>query len=318
MDKSKPTMISEQGLFEIFPDNYAFTTEINLKAKLGKGAYGEVWIGDYSVYIGGQTKVGSDVAIKIINLKEDKQLNTILDELDILDKLSKKKDANKYIATMSDYFVTQNDKKEFVLYIAMEILQPNWLEQYNKSTATLTGKQWLSKFDLVYTHLLEGLKFIHDNGVIHGDIKLENILFNPKNNRYVYSDFGLSCFKTTCRSTLRGTPRYIDPLMLLAYKKVIPLKNGKLRVNETTDIYALGCILYHLVTGHYYFDFNKQPEYDINTYPTLFSRQSKDLQAVLYTKKLEEKYVESIYNVITGMIEPKKQRLSIKEYLEQF
>lgn len=310
--------INESSLFELFPENYALTAKIDLKTKLGKGAYGEVWIGDYSVYIGNNTKVGSDVAIKIINLKEDKQISVISEELEILDKLSKKKNANKYIATMSDYFITQNDQKEFILYVAMEILKPDWLDQYKSNIDKLTGKHWLSQFDQVYTHLLEALKFIHDNDVIHGDIKLENILFNPKTNRYVYSDFGLSCFKTTCRKTLRGTPRYIDPSMLLAYKKIIPLKNGKLRVNETTDIYALGCVLYHLITGHYYFDFNKQPIYDINTYPALFSRQSKDLQAVLYTKKLDEKYVDSIYNVVTGMIEPRKPRLSIKEYLEKF
>lgn len=318
MDKSKITMINEHDLYSRFGDNYAFTAHVDLKSKLGKGAYGEVWIGDYTVFMGNKEHSGKDLAIKIINLKEDKQLNLISDELDILDKLSKKKDANKYIATMSDYFVTQNDKKEFVLYIAMEILEPNWLEQYNKSIEKLTGKQWLSQFDLVYTQLLEALDFIHKNGVIHGDIKLENILFNPKTNRYVYSDFGLSCFKTLCKQVLRGTPRYLDPLMVLVYKKLIPLKNGRLRVHETTDIYALGCVLYHLVAGHYYFDFAKIPVYDVNTYPTLYSRQSKDLQAVLYTKKLEEKYVNSIYNAITSMIQPGKPRLSVKEYLEQF
>jgi serine/threonine protein kinase len=280
-----------------------------------------VWIGDYTVFMGNKEHTGKDLAIKIINLKEDRQLTLITEELDILARLSKKKDANKYIATMVDYFVTQNDKKEFILYIAMEILEPDWLTQYNKSIDKLTGKQWLSQFDQVYTQLLEALDFIHKNGVIHGDIKLENILFNPKTNRYVYSDFGLSCFKTLCRKTLRGTPRYMDPLMVLAYKKLIPLKNGKLAVSESTDIYALGCVLYHLVTGHYYFDFTKTPVYDANTYPTLYSRQTKDLQAVLYTKKLEDKYVDSIFNAITSMIYPGstgKPKLSAKEYLKLF
>lgn len=56
--------INESSLFNEFIDHYAFTTQIDLKTKLGKGAFGEVWIGDYAVYIGDQDKSNKDVAIK--------------------------------------------------------------------------------------------------------------------------------------------------------------------------------------------------------------------------------------------------------------
>jgi serine/threonine protein kinase len=318
MSNKEDTIVKYGSIHSAFPNNIAskMDTTIDLKIKLGKGAYGEVWIGNYSVKLGDKLVASNkDVAIKTINLKYDRQLVSIINELKILDRLSQKKNADKYIATMLDYFIMQDEKDEFVLYIAMEILEPDWLPKFIEESNKLTGEHFYSQFKTICKDLLEALRFIHDNNVVHGDIKLENILYNPNTKRYVFSDFGLSCFRTTCSKALRGTVRYMDPSLLLVHKKAMSISKGKLAVAPSTDIYSLGCVLYHLVIGNYYFDFKQAPDYSITTYLNLFSRQSKLIQSKLYTKKITDKQVNTIYNIITGMIEPFKMNGYPEEYI---
>lgn len=58
------------------------------------------------------------------------------------------------------------------------------LDQYFKETNT-------DKFWLEVHHLIKGLKFFKDNGIVHNDIKPQNILFNLKTGKMKYIDFGL-------------------------------------------------------------------------------------------------------------------------------
>jgi len=52
-------------------------------------------------------------------------------------------------------------------------------------------KEKSDKFWLEVHHLLKGIKFFKDNGIVHNDIKPQNILFNMKTNKLVFIDFGL-------------------------------------------------------------------------------------------------------------------------------
>lgn len=56
----------------------------------------------------------------------------------------------------------------------------------NKNAKLKTDKFWLEVH-----HLLKGIKFFKDNGIVHNDIKPQNILFNMKTNKLVFIDFGL-------------------------------------------------------------------------------------------------------------------------------
>ena len=52
-------------------------------------------------------------------------------------------------------------------------------------------KEKSDKFWLEVHHLLKGIKFFKDNGIVHNDIKPQNILFNMKTHKFVFIDFGL-------------------------------------------------------------------------------------------------------------------------------
>jgi serine/threonine protein kinase len=89
----------------------------------------------------------------------------------------------------------------------------------------------------------EALAYAHQMGVVHRDIKPENILLDG--SHAVVADFGIA--KTlddvsqslTATGVAIGTPAYMSPEQSV----------GERRVDARTDIYALGCVLYEMLTG---------------------------------------------------------------------
>jgi serine/threonine protein kinase/Flp pilus assembly protein TadD len=89
--------------------------------------------------------------------------------------------------------------------------------------------------------LCDGLAEAHRSGVVHGDLKPANIILSVgKDNeiRAVITDFGLAVNQDADTGLLGGTPSYMAP----------ELKAGG-RVSTASDVYALGVILYEMVTG---------------------------------------------------------------------
>ncbi|MCE5258629.1 MAG: serine/threonine protein kinase [Chloroflexi bacterium] len=89
----------------------------------------------------------------------------------------------------------------------------------------------------------EGLAYCHTQGIIHRDIKPENILVTPQ-GQPVILDFGLAMSKGSRRVTyanltaVAGTPEYMAPEQI----------EGQ-RGDQRTDIYALGAVLYEMLSG---------------------------------------------------------------------
>lgn len=91
--------------------------------------------------------------------------------------------------------------------------------------------------------IAEGLAAASEVGLIHGDIKPENILLDEKLNAKLV-DFGLASFKQqTSESQVWGTPYYIAPE-----------KIRRKKADERSDIYSLGATLYHALAGKPPFD----------------------------------------------------------------
>jgi serine/threonine protein kinase len=87
--------------------------------------------------------------------------------------------------------------------------------------------------------LCAGLAAAHDRGVIHRDLKPQNIMMN-KRGEVVIMDFGLAAIagELTGAETRNGTPAYMSPEQLKG--------TG---VTSKSDLYALGLVLYELFTG---------------------------------------------------------------------
>ena len=92
--------------------------------------------------------------------------------------------------------------------------------------------------------LCAGLAAAHDRGVIHRDLKPQNIMMN-KRGEVVIMDFGLAAIadQLSGAEARNGTPAYMSPEQLKGAG-----------VTAKSDIYALGLVLYELFTGKRPFD----------------------------------------------------------------
>ena len=89
-------------------------------------------------------------------------------------------------------------------------------------------------------NVCNGVAYIHQHEIVHGDMKPENILISPKGAVKI-ADFGLSKANSLfqlSREKLRGTKRYMAPEQLTRKK-----------VDARTDIYSIGVSCYELFTG---------------------------------------------------------------------
>jgi serine/threonine protein kinase len=81
----------------------------------------------------------------------------------------------------------------------------NYLSKYlEKDKETRTDKFWLEVH-----HLIKGLKFFKDNGIVHNDIKPQNILFNPTDGSLKYIDFGLMRTKEEVINSSKRDDNYL-------------------------------------------------------------------------------------------------------------
>lgn len=102
----------------------------------------------------------------------------------------------------------------------------------------------------IFVQLSETLKFLYDNGVIHGDIKPDNILLTKQYDVRL-ADFSLSQVCTEDHieiDDICGTPRYVAPEYLnTEYDEESQTEVAT--INQKVDHWALGAVWYEMVTG---------------------------------------------------------------------
>jgi serine/threonine protein kinase/Flp pilus assembly protein TadD len=119
----------------------------------------------------------------------------------------------------------------------------------------LAGFSYVQVSAWIVAHLAEGLQHAHDKGVVHRDIKPSNILVGS-DGQPMLLDFNLAhnmnADQAQASATLGGTVAYMAPEHLRALASRDP--NMARLVDQRSDIYALGMVLYEMLTGHNPFD----------------------------------------------------------------
>lgn len=120
-------------------------------------------------------------------------------------------------------------------YLAMEYVPGTTLRGRLEERGRFTPRQALALMDPV----IEGLAAAHEAGLVHRDVKPENVLLST-NGQIKIADFGLSraASASTRTATLVGTVAYLSP----------ELVSGE-AAHAQSDIYSAGIMLYELLTG---------------------------------------------------------------------
>jgi len=125
-------------------------------------------------------------------------------------------------------------------YFSMKLIEGEPLDKVSES-----GRTSPRQAAEIIARLARTLHYAHERGVLHRDIKPGNILIDRKGDPHL-TDFGLARVVETESTVTRttealGTPSYMAPEQA---------KGNNTRVTSATDVYGLGAVLYHLLTGH--------------------------------------------------------------------
>uniref|UniRef100_A0A7M4EW99 non-specific serine/threonine protein kinase n=2 Tax=Crocodylus porosus TaxID=8502 RepID=A0A7M4EW99_CROPO len=193
---------------------------------LGRGTYGKVKAA--------RERSGRLVAIKSIRkdkIKDEQDLIHIRREIEIMSSLN-----HPHIIAIHEVF--ENNNK---IVIVMEYASKGDLYDYISERQRLTEQEARHFFRQV----VSAIYYCHKNGIVHRDLKLENILLDASGNIKI-ADFGLSNVYQQDKflQTFCGSPLYASPEIV----------NGRPYKGPEVDSWSLGVLLYILVHGTMPFD----------------------------------------------------------------
>lgn len=199
-----------------------------LQRRLGQGTMG-------TVYLAYQTSLQREVAVKLFspasaleqNEREEFQ-QRLKEALNLGASLE-----HKHILAILDHGEEKGLIYEVTPYVAGENLQSHLVH---------SGALPFTQIQQYLEQLVAALEYAHSRNILHCDIKPGNILLTPEGD-LLLADFGLAALTTEknfarVRQPQPGMLNYIAPEYLLSKA-----------VDQRTDLYSLGAVLYHMVTG---------------------------------------------------------------------
>ncbi len=200
-----------------------FANRYDILEELGRGGMGKV----YKVF---DRRIKEEVALKLLR-------SDIADDPKVVERFSNelkfaRKIVHKNVGRMYDL-----GEEEGVLYITMEFVPGEDLKAFIKRAGLLS----IGKSLAIIEQVCEGLAEAHKLGLVHRDLKPQNIMIDKAGNAHIM-DFGiarsLSAEGITDAGVIIGTPDYMSPEQV-----------GGEDVDQRSDLYSLGVIFYEMVTG---------------------------------------------------------------------
>ncbi|KAF7311404.1 Non-specific serine/threonine protein kinase [Mycena kentingensis (nom. inval.)] len=199
---------------------------------LGEGEFGKVKLGIH-------TKYGEETAVKLIRkdaVENEARMAKIAREIEILDTL-------KHPNIVRLYDVFETDK---FFGIILEFASGGELFDH------ILAHRYLRERDAskLFAQLISGVWYMHEKGIVHRDLKLENLLLDRSRN-LIITDFGFSNHfsrgggRDALLETMCGSPCYAAPELVNAEGNY---------VGTAADIWSCGVILYAMLSGYLPFD----------------------------------------------------------------
>jgi len=205
------------------PVGGTFAGRYQVTEELGKGGMGRV----YKAY---DTEIGEHVALKVLKPEisaDESIVERFRNELKLARRIS-----HRNVCRMFDLGRSQD-----TTYIAMEFVSGEDLKTLLRRVGQLPARRTVA----IALQVCEGLAEAHRLGVVHRDLKPQNIMVDREGNARIM-DFGIARSVkgrgVTEAGVILGTPDYMSPEQL----------EGK-EADQRSDIYALGAVLFEMVTG---------------------------------------------------------------------
>ena len=207
---------------------FEVTSEITLVRRLGAGGMGTVWLATHN-------KLRTEVVVKFLSeqLASDDEAVARF-EREVVATLQVR---SPHVVQTLDHGVTEAG----IPYLVME-----WLEGHDLAKE-MRARQQMPPDEVM--HIIEGLAAAltkaHERGIVHRDIKPANVFLVSGSPRPFVKlvDFGiakrLEDETMTATNALLGTPAYMSPEQM----------DGVAQVDQRTDLWALGVLTFHMLTG---------------------------------------------------------------------
>ncbi|MEW6050740.1 MAG: serine/threonine-protein kinase [Candidatus Zixiibacteriota bacterium] len=196
-----------------------------LTGKIGQGGIAEI-------YKGRQESLNRDVAIKVLSGK-------LINDPDIVRRFERESLVIAKLSHPNIVHIIDRGKAGGRYYFVMEYVDgASFREVIDSQKIPLNVK-----LDVV-VQVCKALDYAHKNGVVHRDIKPTNVLIDRQGNARV-ADFGIAQIvgmpdtEVTSGDVIMGTMAYMSPEQ----------KISSTNVDQTTDLYSLGIIIYEILTG---------------------------------------------------------------------
>lgn len=211
-------------------------SDYEIKKKLGCG-------GSSSVYLAQRKDSGKECALKIVDLRGDSAVvEGYLNETKLLAKLQ----GNICVVSLYEYELLAKESK---LYMVME----KGDSDLHKILSTYKSNLPLYVLMNFWYQMLQSVSYIHQNGVIHSDLKPANFLM--VHGRLKLIDFGIASniaidSTSIIKFSQAGTFNYISPEALIdtsTGNSPMGKNQPKIKISTKSDVWSLGCILYLLI-----------------------------------------------------------------------
>src|ERR671935_882174 len=208
-------------------DNTVVDGRYRILNRIGSGGMADVYRAE-------DTHLGREVALKVLHRR-------FAEDDEFVQRF--RREASSAAGLQHPNVVQVYDRGEWdgTYYIAMEFLEGRSLKQIIREEGPLDPDRAID----IVIQVLRAERFAHKRGIVHRDIKPHNVIVDDEGNAKV-TDFGIAragASDMTETGSILGTAQYLSPEQAQGHA-----------VSASSDLYAIGIVLYEMLTGRVPFD----------------------------------------------------------------